>query len=38
MTSYGFHAYAVNSSFPEIITVVSQANNILLDLEVSYEW
>jgi len=38
MTSYGFHAYSINNGFPEVITVVSQANDILIDLEVTYEW
>jgi len=38
MTSYGFFAYTANTDFPNIITVVSQTNNILVDLEVEYEW
>jgi len=38
MTSYGFFAYTSNNNFPEIITVVSQSDEILVDLEVTYEW
>lgn len=38
MTSFGFIAYTANNNFPDTITVVSQANEILVDLEVSYEW
>ena len=38
MTSFGFFAYTSDNGFPEIITVVSQSNEILVDLEVSYEW
>ena len=38
MTSYGFFAYLTNSGFPETLTVVSQANEILVDLEVRYQW
>jgi hypothetical protein len=38
MTSFGFYAYASNTNFPDIITVVSQSNEILVDLEVSYQW
>jgi len=34
----GFHAYTTNGGFPEVITVVNQANEILVDLEVMYEW
>lgn len=38
MTSFGFFAYTSDNNFPEVITVVSQSNEILVDLEVSYEW
>ncbi|MDG1660215.1 MAG: hypothetical protein P8H40_02410 [Winogradskyella sp.] len=38
MTSFGFFAYISTNNFPEVITVVNQANEILVDLEVSYEW
>lgn len=38
MTSFGFFAYNSNNNFPEVITVVSQSNEILVDLEVTYEW
>ncbi|MBO6879455.1 hypothetical protein [Winogradskyella sp.] len=38
MTSFGFFAYTANNNFPEVITVVSQSDEILVDLEVSYEW
>ncbi|MDA8874262.1 hypothetical protein N9H78_01150 [Winogradskyella sp.] len=38
MTSFGFFAYMSDNNFPEVITVVSQSNEILVDLEVSYEW
>ena len=38
MTSFGFFAYTLNNNFPNIITVVSQSDEILIDLEVTYEW
>ncbi|WP_298898193.1 hypothetical protein [uncultured Psychroserpens sp.] len=38
MTSFGFFAYTSNNSFPNTITVVSQPNELLVDLELSYEW
>ncbi|WP_299273479.1 calcium-binding EGF-like domain-containing protein [uncultured Psychroserpens sp.] len=38
MTSFGFFAYTSNNSFPPTITVVSQSNELLVDLELSYEW
>ncbi|WP_298754873.1 calcium-binding EGF-like domain-containing protein [uncultured Psychroserpens sp.] len=38
MTSFGFFAYTSNNSFPNTITVVSQSEEILVDLELSYEW
>jgi len=38
MTSYGFFVYTVNQGFPEIITVVNQSAEILVDLELSYQW
>ncbi|WCO01325.1 calcium-binding EGF-like domain-containing protein [Psychroserpens ponticola] len=38
MTSFGFFAYTSNNNFPDIITVVSQSDEILVDLEVTYEW
>jgi len=38
MTSYGFFAYTSNNNFPNVITVVSQSDEILVDLEVTYQW
>ncbi|GAA0743121.1 hypothetical protein [Gaetbulibacter jejuensis] len=38
MTSFGFFAYTSNNNFPDVITVVSQSEEILVDLEVTYEW
>lgn len=38
MTSYGFFAYTANNNFPDIITVVNQSDEILVDLEVTYQW
>lgn len=38
MTSFGFFAYTSNNGFPNVITVVSQQDEILVDLEVSYQW
>jgi len=38
MTSFGFFAYTSDNNFPDIITVISQSNDILADLEVTYEW
>ncbi|TGV04820.1 hypothetical protein [Flavivirga rizhaonensis] len=38
MTSYGFFAYTSTNNFPDVITVVSQPDEILVDLEVTYEW
>ncbi|MBV7270702.1 calcium-binding EGF-like domain-containing protein [Winogradskyella luteola] len=38
MTSFGFFTYTSNNSFPNTITVVSQSNELLVDLELSYEW
>lgn len=38
MTSRAFFAYSQNNGFPETITVVSQSDEILIDLEVSYQW
>lgn len=38
MTSWGFFAYTSNNNFPNVITVVSQSNEILVDLEVGYQF
>ena len=38
MTSFGFFVYTSGNNFPDVITVVSQSNEILVDLEVAYEW
>lgn len=38
MTSFGFFAYTSNNNFPDVITVVSQSDEILVDLEVTYQF
>jgi len=38
MTSFGFFTYTSNNNFPDVLTVVSQSEEILVDLEVTYEW
>lgn len=38
MTSFGFFAYTSGNDFPEVITVVSQPDEILIDLELTYQW
>lgn len=38
MTTYKFEAYLDGNGFPDTLTVVSQEHNILVDLELTYEW